>query len=618
MKKNRIRQLAGVLIVLFLMILGRLFSMQVVTGSEYEILAWRRTHGTVHIPPRRGTIRDRTGRPLAINEPGYDLMVVPSELTGGSLQKVARVLGLQDEDLVEPLAAVARRITREIEREVARHRSETGREPGGALRRRIERHHRNSSWLLLPNIEDEAAWLTIYVDSDRWPGISIRARAVRRYPQGETLVHVVGHMSRIFAEEYEVRRRQGYFGNDLVGRSGIESIEESRLRGRRGLKILRREIESNGNKEVLYREEALPGEDIDLTIDLDLQRLAEEALDEALVDARKRARREGFEMPEGASAVVLDVETGAVHCLATSPRYDPTRTRTDYAALLEAEGRPLFHRPVAPPRVPPPGSVFKIVTAIAGIEEGATGDEERHFCRGYLHRPDRFRCWNRSGHGSLDLVESIERSCDIFFYREGEELEPEVLAEWARRFGFGMRTGIEVDRELPGLVPDPTWKRARFGEAWYAGDRRMMAIGQSFLEVTPLQVARFMAAVATGWLVRPRLVRDAESRSESLGVSPRAWRIVREGMRRVVEGSHGTARLAGLRRSRAAVKTGTAEVGGRMGDHAWIAGYAPREAPRLAFAVLIENSGHGGVVAGPVAARILEAALARLEGEERG
>ncbi len=619
MIRRRLRVLLGLLALGFLVVLGRLFSMQVVSAEEYEVEAFRRLQRIIYLPPRRGTILDRDGRPLAINEPGYDLMVIPAEVKEESVRRIAALLDLSSQELADCFQEVEGAIRKEVARERARHEKDSGRSASPRLVQKIERHFRKESWLLLPDLLDEAKLLEIYVFPDRYPGFTVRGRAIRRYPAGDAACHLLGHMSKIRAEEYDDLRRAGYFMNDLVGRSGIESICETRLRGQQGLEVVTRDHRNRAG-DTLYDDEARAGQDVVLSLDLALQQRAEAVLDRVLEEVATRAALRGDPPPGGAAAVVLDVRTGDVYCMASSPRFDVNRVAKDYAALVADEGGPLHDRTVAPPRVAPPGSVFKILTAIAGIESGVIDPDRTHLCRGYLFDPRSFRCHQRSGHGNLDLYHSIEQSCDIYFYLEGQAIEdpaergrPGTMAEWAREFGFGNRTGVEVVRESAGLLPTRAWKLETLGEPWYDGNSRHMAIGQGFLETTPLQVARFMAAVATGRLVRPRLDLARPVESRDLPVSDRSLRVVHEGMRLVVEGGHGTARkVAAFSRLRASAKTGTAEVGGSAGDHAWIAGFLPREAPRLAFAVLVENAGHGGEVAGPVAGEILEAAVEEL------
>lgn len=612
MSRRRIQVLGAGLLVPFLLLAGRLFSMQVVSGPEYELAAWQRLQRTTYVAPRRGAILDRKGRPLAASEPGFDLAVVPAELTDISLDRVAGMLGVDMEELRARLAEVESKIAGEVERELARSRREAGSELSPGMVKKVKSHHRGRPWLLWPDLADVEACLEIYVHPDRYPGFTIQGRAIRRYPEKDLACHVVGHLSKIYQEEYEELRLAGYFLDDLVGRSGIEGILEDRLRGTRGMRVTKRDRRNDGSGRV-YDESPRTGEDVRLALDIEMQRAAEVSLDRALERARAFAARTGREPPAGGAAVVLDVRTGEVYVLATTPRYDANRFAKDYGALSTDPAFPLIDRAVAAHRLPQPGSVFKIVAAIAGLETGVLSLGDIRHCRGFLHQPNRFKC--NAVHGDVDLELAIEASCNVYFYALGEEITPEDLARWARAFGFGERTGIEVDRELAGLVPDPAWKAEAVGEPWVPADSRYLAIGQGYLEVTPLQVARFMAAVATGRLVTPRLVigpgRPVESRP--VGASESTLEVVRRGMRRVVEGNRGTARrIEALARFHASAKTGTAETGTSEGDHAWIAGFAPRSDPRIAFAVLIENAGHGGEVAGPVAGEILEAVFARL------
>ncbi|MDP7033513.1 MAG: penicillin-binding transpeptidase domain-containing protein [Planctomycetota bacterium] len=602
MIRLRIHLLIAMIGLCFVVLLSRLFYLQILSGADYVDEAFSRIQRSIPIDPLRGAILDRHGEVLARNEPGFDLMVIPARVTPESRARVLQRMDIEEKDFELGMDEVRKVISREVRREIRYRYRERTLSVQKRVSRRLERQLRGRSWLLFPDLDNELFRKEIFIDKDQFPGFEIRARPIRRYPAGSTLCHVIGSMSKIFKEEYEKFRDRGYFLNDLIGRGGLEGLHEELLKGHRGLRVVERDSRGVIQKHLFYEPPA-DGHDLRLSIDLGIQQCSENALDEGLADARRRAQRLGTTPPGGGSVVVLSVPDGHVLAIASSPRFGISERRRRYTEMLEDPLHPLIHRPVGGYRVPPPGSVFKILTGIAGLETGKIDKLSTYHCRGYMHRPGVFKCLGR--HGDISLIRAIEKSCNVYFYHLGEELGPTVLSSWARAAGFGERTGIDLPGELAGLVPDPAWKKEVYGKTWFPADSRYLAIGQGALETTPLQVARFMVAVASdGRLPIPKLVHDSVPETGlRLAMRPENLRLIRESMFRVVES--GTARRSGLSSVRAAGKTGSAELGGGQETHAWFAGYAPVDNPKVAFAVLLENSGHGGDVAAPVAAKIL-------------
>ncbi|MGH7151703.1 MAG: penicillin-binding transpeptidase domain-containing protein, partial [Planctomycetota bacterium] len=372
---------------------------------------------------------------------------------------------------------------------------------------------------------------------------------------------------------------------------GVEHLFDGALRGRRGSRV----VSTEGTRRSTVRDDPpVDGRAVTLALDLELQSAALAAL------------REGYGgISDVVGAVVaLDPGDGEVFALASNPTYSEEEFRTMYGALDADPRRPLKHRATDPYYPPAPGSVFKVVSAAAALEEGVVEGGESFTCTGI---EGRLRCNVETGHGTVDLAEAVERSCNVAFYKIGERLGTERLAGWARRFGFGERTGIEV-AEIPGTVRD---------DLADGDSARRFAIGQTLLDASPLQVARMMAAVANGGrLVHPRLVSrvgDAQrpgAEAPALELSEATFSFLREAMRRVVR--TGTARSDGsfdLGDLDAVGKTGTAEVGREIPDHSWFAGYAPSPSPRVVVVVYCERAGrHGGDLAAPIAERVLRAA----------
>jgi penicillin-binding protein 2 len=367
-------------------------------------------------------------------------------------------------------------------------------------------------------------------------------------------------------------------------------------------------------------------------LDLDLQKLAEEKLDEAV-------KNFGYKGALGGAAVVMDVYDGSIIVMASSPRYNYTDfdDKDKYKILTGDVHRPLENRAINNYYPIPPGSTFKIMVSLYALELGIVDENSDYYCRGYMHEPGKFRCTHV--HYNTRIVKAIEGSCNIYFYHVGETLGPKRLEHCAKLFGFGTKSGLNIGTEYAGYIPTPESKK-RYGEPWYKGDSRFFGIGQQ-IKANPLQVARAMAMVANkGSLLRPKLVdRLMPAGAKSLSsdvfdektlvstreqrrhsrpsiihhwpIQQKYWHLVREGMRKVTDGSYGTAKNVRslLGDIKIASKTGTSEVGKDKEDHAWFAGFFPLDSPRYSFAVVVEHGGYGGSAAGPVAAEIIRATV---------
>lgn len=486
--------------------------------------------------------------------------------------------------------------------------------------------------LLIEDVDLEVA-VEIGAQPERYPGLQVKTSTQRVYPEGTLAPHIVGSRLSVTDEIRDQRKQRFPHGDpldyrlgDRIGRTGVEKSYDSRLRGLRGqFKVVK-----NRQGEVVAKEvvrEPRHGGDVVLTLHGPLQQRAEQLLDETLT---------GVQGPisEGAAIVLLDAYTGAVLVAASAPRYDlnllihPDKRR--WRQAMEDPRRPFFHR--VTDMTLPPGSVFKTLTSVALLESRRIDPDERMFCRGYLDRPDRFRCYvyrhYGHGHGDVNLSDALCQSCNVYFYDAARHMGDDPvdsarhLSGWARRFGFGSPSGIDLPGEKGGNLPTPDEP----GRAWFPGETLGMAIGQARLTVTPLQIARLMAAVANGgYLVTPHVVAgggpavvgndelDLSSRRRPQpihGLTEGTLERVREGLRRVVEDQHGTGyKTVRLKSVSIAGKTGTAEVGAGGGDHAWFAGYVPADEPRYAFVVVLEHAGSGGRAAGPVAQQLVQSML---------
>jgi penicillin-binding protein 2 len=545
----------------------RLWQIQIIRGREYRRASEENRIRLIRREAPRGVIYDRRGRILATSRRCLDIVVNPDAFRRQprAVAELARILG-------ENPATVAARLARE-------------RGPFRAITIASD----------VPlNIATRAAEASLHL-----PGMRLESRPLRYYPRRFFAAHVLGYVRDISAAELERLRASGYTPRHKIGKDGVERLQERALHGIDGGEQV--EVDALGNLvQVLGQVPAVGGESVVLNLDADVQRAAEAGL----------ARARG-------AAVAMEVRTGEILALASSPAFDPnllcgkiTKARWRY---LNGPGRPQQDRVMA--ALYEPGSVVKLITAAAAIESGCVNANSRFFCPGYIQLGRwRFRCWQRGGHGPLDFVSGVAQSCNVMFIRLGREVGRPGLERWARAFGLGSRTGIDLPDENPGLVPTPRWKRQRFGSPWYPGDTCQMAVGQGGMLVTPLQAVVVAAAIANGgFLVTPRVVRSVAGSIEPapaprpVGLKPATAELVRQCMAAVVR--RGTARRIWDPDFPIAGKTGTAENPHGQ-PHAWFVGFAPVERPRVAVAVLVEQGGSGAAVA-PIGAAILRAALSR-------
>lgn len=444
------------------------------------------------------------------------------------------------------------------------------------------------------------------------PGIQRRERTGRLYPLEGVAAHVVGWVSPIPEESYSAYRQRGYRGDELVGIAGLEAWGESILAGKNGGRLSIVGADGTHIKSIIERRPER-GRAIYTTIDRELQHSAEQALGE----------RRG-------AVVALDIRTGAILALTSGPHFDnnifirlaDTWTRQ---IVLNDPNLPLLNRAIQ--GVYPAGSVFKVVTIAAALEAGGMTAQSNFYCPGYwdgLGEANRKVCWLKTGHGAITLKDGLSASCNVTFYEVGKTLDgiaQDTLPTYARAFGFGAKTGLQEFADAPGLVPDPEWKMATYQQGWGTGDTVNLAIGQGYLLVTPLQIARMMAAVANGGtLYRPYLVDHSVDSSGNtqqiaqlqasgrLPISQGNLNIIQEALYNVTHASFGTAthRFTGLNIP-VAGKTGTAEQSDKNAlPHSWFAGYFPADNPQIAMVVLVENAGEGSTVAAPMFRQVLE------------
>ncbi len=573
-------------------LLLRLAYLQVVQGSRYRYLSENNRIRAERVAAPRGMILDRNGEILADVRASFDATVIPAELPregrDALFERVARELQL------EP-AAVA---------EVVAGRGPPGWKPR-ILKRRLTRTE-------MARLEGHRLEL---------PGVVVHASPVRHYPWGSLLGTGLGYVGEVSGAELGQPAYAEYEAGDFIGRAGLEWAWEGELSGDAGGQQV--EVDVRGRKlAVLASVPARPGHNVVLTIDRTLQQAAEAALGE-----------------EVGSVVALDVYTGDVLALVSLPSYEPGRlavglTPEEWTSLSTDPLHPLQSRAVQ--GVYPPGSTFKIATALAGLAEGTITPRSTVFCPGELQFAGRaYRCWKKTGHGEVDLEQALTQSCDVYFYQLGLDLGVDGIHRWAAQLGLGEPSGVDLPGESAGLNPSKSWKRRARREPWYPGETLSVAIGQGYVLATPLQLASMAATVAhpRGVRMRPRIVsRIEDSEGRPLReIPPQAviqtefrgahLQAVRDALRQVVVAERGTGKQADVEGFPVAGKTGTAqvvkmpagpgpepeEVPWEYRDHALFVCYAPADDPRLAVAVVVEHGGHGGSAAAPVARQVVEA-----------
>jgi penicillin-binding protein 2 len=544
----------------------RLFQLQVVQGDRNRQLADSNRIRLVPKRPARGTIFDRNGKILAGSRLSHTVSIWPIALPRSSwpqvVNRLSTVLKIPPEEIQQRLDQAGYESIEAIT--IAR-----GISPA------------------------QATALAEYINE--LPGVRLEAEAVRNYPNGDLAAHVLGYTGELTDQQLAARREQGYRLGDVVGQLGSEAAFESVLHGTWGGQQV--EVDSAGRViSILGDKPAVAGQDIQLTLDIELQRAAEEAL--------------GTRM---GAIVAIDARNGGILAMASWPTFDPniftTRITEDQWRQLQGANHPFLNRSL---QAFPPASTFKIVTTAAAIESGQYAPGTVLPTYPYLQVGGvRFGEWNRAGFGPLGFTGAMAWSADTFFYQIAMRIGGPTLIEMTRRFGFGRKTGIELaSEESAGLVPDDAWKRERIGYEWVIGDAINMSIGQGFLQTTPLQVANMFAVTANGgYLVKPHLLKDNEEHRnwrESLELSDVTLDVLQRGLRQVITG--GTAQALNVPHIPPfAGKTGTAEAPPGL-SHAWFGAYAPLDNPEVVVVAFAEHSGGGGgAVAAPMVLQVLEA-----------
>lgn len=586
--------LVAVLTLIIAALLGsRMAVLQLIDYDRYAARSQDNRIRLAPIDPPRGLIRDRNGRILAENRPAFNLRIIPEQVTDmdGLLQQLGALIQLTPQDLERFEAAATRsRPFQEVT-------------------------------LKFDLSDTEVARLAN--DRHRFPGVEVEPHLARLYPYGSSASHVIGYLGRINEQELRNRDTTQYRNASIIGKTGIERAYESQLQGRLGLAHV--ETNATGRPlQIVHRDFPEAGEDIQLTLDIDLQQTAERALG----DWR-------------GAIVALDPRTGAVLALASQPRFDPNQLvggldQATFDALANSPEQPLFNRALSGRY--PPGSTAKPFLGTAALASGSMGINETLYCTGTYNLPNvsrTWRDWRPEGHGRVDFTQAMAQSCDIYYYELANRMGIDLMHEWMTQFGFGSTTGIDLPGERSGIMPSTQWKRSRLGEAWFPGETLNVGIGQGFMLSTPLQLATATAMLANrGRPIRPHLLLAPETTPPVPDLEPlilddeRYWQLAIDSMIETMHGRRGTARAVGATlRYEMAGKTGTAQVIGigqdeeydedaiaeQLRDHALLVAFAPAHDPRIAIAVLVENGGSGSSTAAPMAAKVANAWLEHLE-----
>ena len=594
---KRLIACAALVLAISCALVGRMYFLQV-TEFDYNstVSENNRVHG-LPIPPERGFIYDRNGVLLADNQPSFNMTLTRERAgdTGKVLDSVISILHLPDE---------ARAVFAKAMKQA--------------------RHPFDPSTLLYDLTEEQIALLA--VNQYRLPGIDVEAQFVRHYPQGDHFAHSVGYVGRINEKETKQLDPTEYRGTQSIGKTGIERFYEPDLHGKVGFE----EVETNAQgrvMRVLRHTDAVPGKNIVLSLDIKLQQAAEAALGD----------RRG-------SIIAIDPKTGEVLAMVSKPSFDPNLFVTgistkDYSGLRDSIDKPLFNRALR--GLYAPGSTIKPEVAIAGLDSGVISASTRVFDPGYFQLPNvdhKYRNWNHSGDGWVDLNAAIMRSNDTYFYDLASKLGIDRLHDYLSMFGVGQKVSLDMFEESSGLMPSREWKRSTRRQAWYPGETVILGIGQGYMQVTPLQLAQATALIANkGVWNRPHLARtidgappvDEHPMPNIVLHDPKEWEQVNHAMQLVMHDARGIARASATgAQYRIAGKSGTAQVvaikqgerynrlktAERNRDNALFVGFAPAEDPQIVISVMIENGEAGGRVAGPVVRKVMDAWLLDSQG----
>ncbi len=598
-------------IFIMLILFARLYYLQIIKNEHYVTLSTNNRVTVQAIPPTRGLIYDSKGVILAENIPTFTLQIIPEKTRDIDevLQMLGRIIELDESDIRQ-------------------------------FKKQVKRKHRFESIPLKFHLtDDEVAVLA--VNRHRLQGVEVEAQLTRYYPFGEETAHVVGYVGRINEKELKRLGKEGkssnYSGTNYIGKLGIEKSYEDILHGQVGFQQVETDVRGRVLR-VIQRTDPIPGKDIVLNLDIKLQQVAIRA----------------FGDHKGA-VIAMDPNNGDILSMVSMPSFDANLfvngiSFKDYKALNTSADRPLLNRNILGGY--PPGSTTKPFFALAGLELDEILAEEEIYCQGFYQlkgKSHKYRDWRKWGHGKTDMNKAIVESCDVYFYALAYRLGIDKMYHFMSLFGFGQYSGIDIPGERSGLMPSRQWKRKVKGLPWFPGETLIAGIGQGYMLVTPVQLVAAVAALANyGARYQPQLVRSVRSSSKDANVRQQDlkpvlvtqipvhrrhhWQKVIQAMKDVIHSPKGTARRLNKKGMNYTIagKTGTAqvftvgqdaeykahEIDKKLHDHALFVAFAPVEKPQIAIAVIVENGGHGGAVAAPIAGEIIEAYLNDLRQEK--
>jgi len=573
--RNRILLASYVITGLFALLTIRLWQLQVLQGKEYRKISTGNMLRIIKIPAPRGIIYDRNGIPLVKNSPYFYASLMPENLKQVNIQYLADILGINAADIHAKI-------------------NKKGRSPFEPIK-----------------LKEGLTFTEIAAVEARrsdFPGLIIDIDMSREYLYGDLGAHLIGYLGKLNPSQSKDPEFKDVPPEAFIGQWGAELLFDKSLRGTPGERII--EIDALGREIKLLKENPpVKGDDLKLSIDINLQTVAEEA----------------FTGRAGA-VVAMKTDTGEILGLVSRPSFDPNFfargvNQSQWAALIQDKKLPMLNRALQSQY--PPGSTFKIVTAIAALNEGVITPDTKVTCTGGINYGKwQFGCWKKGGHGTVSLHRAIVESCDVYFYEVGKRVGIDKIAEYARKLGLGSETGLPLIKERPGLIPDTKWKYEKKNQQWYLGETFNAAIGQGYVAATPIQMAQLMSVVANGGSIYKPVIVKTDTQPQpvaNVDIKPEVLALVRDGLYGVVNEGGGTGGAA--RSSVAAIggKTGTAQVVGlrksshqlpeKLRDHAWFVAFAPVEKPSVALCVFVEHGGHGGGAAAPIAKLAIEAYL---------
>jgi penicillin-binding protein 2 len=559
----------------FVLFILRLWDLQIIKGGEYKRIAERNRLRIIEIPAPRGLVFDRNNNALVKNVPSFDISAVKDDVNTDpqTLSAIGKLIGTDPRDI------------------------------GVRLRKASNNPFEPVKLKLDVTMEEVAMVEAMRTD---FPVLQVEVVVGREYIHGDFASHAIGYLGHLTLQQARDPDYLDVPSKAFIGQMGIEKIYDRSLRGVAGKKFV--EVDAMGRViKIAGVQPPVKGEDIRLTIDSRVQQAAEDAM-----------------KGKAGSVVVLDVHTGEILALTSKPSFDPNHFArgihySEWNRLISDPLKPFLNRSVQSQY--PPGSVFKPVVALAALEEGIITETTKFRCTGSMNIGRVFKCWKDSGHGYIDVHKAIVESCDVFFYEIGRRLNIDTLARFAKAYGLGSLSGLEIEGERSGIVPSTEWKFRTKNQKWYLGESLNTVIGQGYLSTTPIQIARMTAALVNGGRVlRPRLVLEENNGADVEWVTkihPQNMMLIMNALGGVVSEKNGTGKEARSDVVSIGGKTGTTQVVSgdllrrdipeKYRDHAWFIAFAPQENPEIALAVFVEHGGHGSTAAAPVAKKVIEA-----------